>query len=81
MTYQQILNQLEKNNHKEEFVEIFEKNISKSLFEKIKSTDKINCTASLVRYLITMLEYESEIYLKWQKILFYYLKPENKLLN
>ena len=81
MTYQDILNQLEKNNHKVEFIEIFEKNVSISLLEKIKNTDKINCTASLIRHLITMLEYESEIYLKWQKILFYYLEPENKLLT
>jgi hypothetical protein len=46
------------------------------LLDWFKVTDKIRSTPRLIRTLISHLEFESEQYFEWVKILQYLMKPE-----
>lgn len=76
MTYEEILKELEEVNLKEKFTYDFEKNVSKGLLKKLKETDKINSTGSLIRHLIHCFEFKSENWEYWRDVLHYFMTPD-----
>ena len=85
MRYEEILKELEEVNLKEKFTSVYEGFVSDSFLERLRNTDKIHSTGSLIRSLLIFFENESEEWLYWQKVLFYFLTPkfarkENQLL-
>ena len=76
MTYNQVLSDLKKVGLKAKFISEFEKHESQLLIKMFKETDKIHSTGALVRILMKHYENESEIWLYWQKVLFYFMTPQ-----
>ena len=75
MTYKEILKELSEVNLENEFAYEFEKSITDSLLFKIKNTNKIYSTASLIRALLTKYNVDSEKRIHWQKVLLYFMAP------
>ena len=75
MTYKEILKELSEVNLENEFAYEFEKSITDSLLFKIKNTNKIYSTASLIRALLTKYNVDSEKWIYWQKVLLYFMAP------
>jgi len=75
MTYKQILKELNEVDLKKEFTSEFESFISAELLSMIKQSDKIHSVGSLIRMLLKKYEIESDIWLRWQKVLFYFMMP------
>ena len=85
MRYEEILKELEEVNLKEKFTSVYEGFVSDSFLERLRNTDKIHSTGSLIRSLLIFFENESEDWIYWQKILVYFMTPkfarkENQLL-
>lgn len=76
MTYDQIKKQLREQYLEEEFCSLFEILLSDGLLLKIKETEKIHSTASLIRSLISYLPLNSELYNYWVNIFNWYMHPE-----
>lgn len=76
MKYDDILNELKKHDLNGEFIKDIEKYLPKSLIDKIKKSENINSTASLIRILISHTVFKSDDYIFWVDILQYYIKPE-----
>ncbi len=76
MTYDEIVSELEEIGLKSEFVKEFEQSVSKKLLSMFKETDKINSVGNLIRSLMKQYENESERWLFWQKVLFYFITPK-----
>jgi len=75
MTYNEILKELNDVDLKERFTSEFEKHIGVSLLKAVKKTDKLKSVGSMVKYLMTKYEQESEEWLFWQKVMFYFMTP------
>jgi hypothetical protein len=85
MSYEEILKELEEVNLKDKFTSVYEGFVSDSFLERLRNTDKIHSTGSLIRSLLIFFENESEDWIYWQKILVYFMTPkfarkENQLL-
>ena len=85
MSYEEILKELEEVNLKDKFTSVYEGFVSDSFLERLRNTDKIHSTESPIRSLLIFFENESEEWLYWQKVLFYFMTPvferkENQLL-
>ncbi len=85
MTYKEILIELEAVNLSFKFTADFESNCTKQFLDKIKLTDKIYSTSSLLRCLISFYEFKSEKWEFWKNVLHYFMMPDflkdkNKLL-
>lgn len=76
MTYEEILKELEEVDLKEKFASSYEGFINKDLLERLKSTDKIYSTGSMIRSLMIFYINESEDWIYWQKILIYFMTPK-----
>ncbi len=76
MKYEEILQELEEVGLNEKFTSDFENNASKGLLKKLKETNKINSTGSLIRHLIHCFEFKSENWEYWQKVLIYFMTPD-----
>lgn len=76
MRYEEILKEIESVNLKEKFIADFESNCTETFLGKIKKTDKINSTASLLRILIKFYEYRSEDWEFWKNVLNYFMMPD-----
>lgn len=77
MKYIECLKELELINLKSNFINDFEKTISKRLLKLFKKTNKINSTASLIKVLINELEYESELYFFWVETFQSIINPDS----
>jgi len=75
MTYEEILKELEEVNLKEKFTSIYENICSDELLKMIKETNSLNSTATMIRCLLKHFKNESEDWLYWQKVLFYFMTP------
>ncbi len=75
MTYDEILSELDAIGFKEEFVMEFEDYASPALISMIKCTDEIKSTGALIIVLMKKWENESMMWLRWQKILQYFMMP------
>lgn len=76
MTYEEILKELDEVNLKDKFTSIYETNTSENLLKMVKETDRLGGTGTLIRFLMDFLENESEEWLYWQKVLFYFITPK-----
>jgi len=76
MNYEEILKELEAVGLKNKFTDEFESKCNKSLLDKIKSSDKIYSTGSLLRFLIRFYEYKSEKWEFWKNVLHYFMTPD-----
>ncbi len=86
MTYKDILKELKEVGLKEKFTSSYEGFVSKEFLDKLRNTDKIHSTGSLIRSLMMFYINESKEWIYWQKILFYFMTPkfarkENQLPN
>lgn len=75
MTYNEILNELQEVNLKDKFVSEYENFESPTLLIMLKETDKISSTANLIRSLMKKWEIETENWIYWQKVMFYFMTP------
>jgi hypothetical protein len=75
MNYDEILKELQEVNLKDKFISEFEDYVNPELLDMIKKNNKIKSTASLIRTLLKKWENESEEWLYWQKVLFYFMTP------
>lgn len=75
MTYEQIKSELKEQDLESEFCSLFEVFVSESLLFRIKETDRIHSTASLIRNLISYLPLNSELYNYWTNVLQYFMHP------
>lgn len=76
MTYEDCLNELDKQDLKNEFCLIFENIFSIELLERFKNTDKIHSVGSLIRTSLSYIENNSEIWNRWVLVLQWYMHPE-----
>ena len=76
MNYNQIISELADVDLKDKFVLEFESFASPELLVKMSTTDKIKSTASVIRFLMGKWDNESEQWLYWQKVLFYFITPK-----
>ena len=76
MRYSEILNELDEVNLKDKFTSIYETNTSETILKMVKETNKLGGTGTLIRFLMDFLENESEEWLYWQKVLFYFITPK-----
>lgn len=75
MTYNEILIELQEVNLKDRFVSEYENFESSSFLKRLKETDKISSTANLIRSLMKKWEIETENWIYWQKVMFYFMTP------
>lgn len=76
MTYEEIISELKSVNLDQEFTDEFESYISLELLDLLKNTDKINSVGSLIRLLLKKWSPETEKWIYWHKILFYFMNPD-----
>lgn len=76
MTYQEILKELKEVDLKEKFTSSYEGFVSNEFLEKLRNTDKIHSTGSLIRSLMIFYVNESKEWIYWQKVLFYFMTPK-----
>lgn len=75
MNYNEILKELDAVNLKNKFTADFEQIISKNFLKRIKKTNKIHSTGSLLRELISNLENNSKKWDYWVLVLNYFMTP------
>lgn len=76
MKYQEILKELEEVGLKEKFASSYEEFVSDEFLVKLRNTDKIHSTGSIIRSLMIFYVNESEEWIYWQKVLVYFMAPE-----
>jgi len=76
MTYEEIILELTSVNLDKEFTDEFENYISSELLLLLKNTDKINSTGSLIRLLLKKWKPETEQWIYWHQVLFYFMNPD-----
>lgn len=75
MTYNQILKELAVVNLKNKFTTDFENYVEKDLLNKLKDTNKIHSTGSILRTLISYLKVDDKNYEYWVQVLKYFMTP------
>lgn len=75
MTYEEVLTELQEVDLKEKFASLYEGYTSESLLKMMKGTDRLHSTAGMIRGLMKYMTNESEEWLYWQKVLFYFMTP------
>ena len=76
MKYSEILKELDAVNLKNKFTAVYELNEEKRHLKDVKKTNKLNSTATMISCLMGFLENESEEWIYWQKVLFYFITPK-----
>lgn len=76
MTYESIKAELKEQNLEIEFCSLFESIFEESFIIRISNSNKIHSTASLLRTLISKLEFRSKTYDYWVCILQFYMHPK-----
>lgn len=76
MTYNQIISELNEIELGSDFDKEMRLLCRDTLLEKLQVSDRIHSTGSLIRHLISYYEYDSEKWLYWQKVLFYFMTPD-----
>jgi hypothetical protein len=75
MKYLEILNELRELNLDSLFDKELKQEAKESVYLRVRSTDKIYSTASLIRHLLRYYNYNSEKWLFWQEVLIYFMTP------